>query len=143
MFTPGVRTRLTGTAILLLVLMVAYLWRSHSQAAISTAPNESVRKTESPPDPVFEKRRIGQLLLTLKPGMTRTDVETVLGPPLRLIEGSFENKPILSAEYCCSPPNLPPIGPDDLGYLMHVVYDASGPVPVFQEIYGPSGTSGD
>jgi hypothetical protein len=118
--------------------VVAFLWHPPSHAAISTAPNESVRKTESPPDPVFEKRRIGQLLLTLKPGMTRPQVEAILGPPEKVTEWSFENQPILFAAYRASPPNLPPLGPDDAGYIMHVVYDARGPVPIFQEVGGPS-----
>jgi len=86
-----------------------------------------------PPESVERQRVVGRLLITLCPGMTRNEVEAIIGPPANPRDGAWsgtDEEPCMVLNYYCQPPHLPPL-PSGSAYLLQVVYDAKGPVPRF------------
>ena len=76
-----------------------------------------------------DEMRIGRLLITLEPGMSRADVEKVIGPPARTIISSEEG--VIMATYYCTPPGTKGT------QLMTVHYEQIGNGFRFREVRGP------
>ncbi|VTU00565.1 unnamed protein product [Gemmataceae bacterium] len=125
---------LCGSAVTAVAILA---WSGEGRVAVGSVADVGAGKDLKPaPDPAAEYRRVGRLLRTLQPGMTRPQVEEILGPPRRVIEATFLDESYLHAEYRCLPPDLPPPN-GGTSHLMHVSYVDQGPVPVFVRVGGP------
>ena len=135
-----------------LALMVGLLWaafliagcgksRPSSRGSGTTAADgRTTQKDAAPKDSVEHERAVGRLLAKLQPGMTRRQVESIIGPaddPRDIESLDTDNRRIVIKTYYCRPTHVPEI-PAGHSYAMQVVYDASGPGPVFMRIDGPA-----
>jgi hypothetical protein len=101
-----------------------------------------------PQTPEEKKIEVGRKLLLVQPGMTRQQVEELLGPPGRedwrqisdcwdmQPDGSYKKVTFPYVVYYCSPPNLPPGS-----YLMSVGYrsEALKPIPMDAQVIDVTG----
>jgi hypothetical protein len=101
-----------------------------------------------PQTPEEKKIEVGRKLLLVRPGMTRQQVEELLGPPDRedsrqfrdrwemQPDGSFKKVEFPTVLYYCSPPNLPPGS-----YTMSVGYrsDLDVPIPMDAQVIDVTG----
>jgi len=134
------RLRLGFPFLLLVVILasgVAVLWWSESSPPLVRADiavnAKSVERWDTYPES-SENRWIviGKFLGTLRPGMTRAEVETIIGPPSkpRELPNENENGFFLYMTYDCWPPHFAPREPS-APYAFMIQYDANGPVPIF------------
>ncbi len=124
---------------------VAMLWvggaqRPESRAAIGTPGVEPVpapaRWDTYPPDTRDRAEVRGRLLAQVRSGMTRTQVEAILGPsdnPRDAVDRGRDDKLWLCKPYWCV---LPHLRHEKGGgsYNVSVDYDASGPEPILVDI---------
>jgi hypothetical protein len=129
----------------LVVIAAGSLWISgnHSPAAradIASIGREVERWDTYPPESEDRYRTIGRLLYTLKPGMTRQQVEAIIGPPNDRRDDltiDWKDPPLLTKYYDCRPPQFEPFRPGRF-CTMQVVYDVTGPVPLLvKAVYTP------
>jgi hypothetical protein len=114
--------------------------------AVAIAPHPHAVPVTDDPE---RARRVGAALASIKPGMTRREVEAVLGPPDLERPQQFTHRwragpdgrqiqvGLQYVVYYCSPPNLPP-GP----HLMTVEYESKPLEPItpdakVAEVSGP------
>ena len=129
--------------------LIPVLWlggdRPPASHAAADAPGAPLgpRRSDDPPDSptsVARQRVVGQRLLDLRPGMTRPQVEAIIGPaddPREhlsegLMPGDRVTRLLLCKAYYVRLPHLPELPPHNYHFVW-IVYDMRGPAPVFLE----------
>ena len=110
---------------------------AESRADLASPGKDAVERWDTYPAESVERQRVvGRLALTLRVGMTRREVEAVIGPgdDPRDIPFEGDNKQFVSKLYLSHLPHLP-APPAGCSHGLDVVYEVNGPVQTLHGIW--------
>lgn len=133
------RVRWVTLATCAVALLIFHTDRASTSRAdfASSGKSEAERWDTYPPGSVERERVVGRLIMTLRLGMTRDEVEALIGPaddPREMLIEARNKQTYVSKYYYCQLPNLPELRPGTT-HGISITYDLSGPVPVLDSIW--------